>query len=836
MSGLGRIPGSRFFWLLPLVSALLVACEGDNLFETPTGPGTGGGPSVLIQKPDSAQRVALGDSVFVQVRVGDDQGVARVELTGFALSGSAVLGTLTETPRFEPKVIDLEALEPVVRDTVLTRYLLSTGDSISSDTVLVVARAFDALGNESADTVRFAIGGPRVRIAGPSDGAAFRPGAQIAFRLAATDSSNLLQNVRLFTTGVLAIDTTLSLDPPPASVDTVIAVTVPASAAAGDVTVQAVARNAVNDTTAALPISIEILPPATDTEAPEVRFTSAAPARAEQDDSIRVTVVADDDFRVSEIGATFLAIHRLSTGTDTLASISRRVAADSATIGISLAELAVPVPTDTSTVRVEVTAFAIDGSGNCASATVPSAGTFYSDACVGSDPVFGIRPGARYEILVVRGESLTVGNTGDLIVDLAADGSNLFISNLTRNRVEVLPLDTRNFLSPISVGSRPWGLAFNADDSRLYVANSGGTNISVVSPTSRSEVDRIQTPNVKLFDVTIESALIEDPDSPGDTIPANFPTNVARFDYSDRPQFIGITTNENIIYSTRPTPAAQDGTVRIYRTDQERLQIVTEYAEETIADKVVIVNADSAFLVSSTPNNLLRVCPRNRSENPALDRNLPETCYTGNVGAVQSTISAAGYDTRFLYNLNINEVGLSDTTFVAVSRDHSTVAVGEGARTNGRVVAFEEDSAAGSVPLVKSGEIRDLVGNAAERVIGLALNADGSLGLARGTEAYFFSTNLRLQGFVDTDQGQGGVAMHPDNPSLQRAFVPGVQSNGLAFIDVVDSFHFRRIARIFVRDPIVGPIRAVRVPDGSLKIYAITESGILAVDVLSADL
>jgi hypothetical protein len=185
--------------------------------------------------------------------------------------------------------------------------------------------------------------------------------------------------------------------------------------------------------------------------------------------------------------------------------------------------------------------------------------------------------------------------------------------------------------------------------------------------------------------------------------------------------------------------------------------------------------------------------------------------------------------------LDIQEIGLSDTTFVAVSGDHRMVALGEGARTHGRVFSFEDRAGQVDGPLVKFGEIRDLVGNAAERVIGLALNADGSLGVARGSDAFFFSRDLRLQGEVPTASGVGGVDMHPENPTIDRAFVSGVQANGLAFIDVIDSFHFGRVSRIFLRDPVVGPIRAVRAPGGTLMLYAITSGGLVSLTVNPQD-
>ena len=93
------------------------------------------GPAIVesLRLAGQGQRVAVGDSVRVEVHVEDQQGIARIDLTGFAIRGSAQLGTLTEVVRFEPKVVDLTEVRPVVRDSVITRYLLATGDSVPAD-------------------------------------------------------------------------------------------------------------------------------------------------------------------------------------------------------------------------------------------------------------------------------------------------------------------------------------------------------------------------------------------------------------------------------------------------------------------------------------------------------------------------------------------------------------------------------------------------------------------------------------------------------------------------------------------------------------------------------
>ena len=830
-SDLMRALRSRFLRLMMLIApAILTAC-GENAFRDPAGRGEDDGrrPEVEIIDPLPGRRIAVGDSIFVRVEVADDSGIDSVSISGFSVRGSQALGTERRVTRFQTKQLDLGGVGPVVRDTVILRYLLATTDSLPEDTVYIVARAVDASGAASEDTVAIGLGGPRIQIAAPLSGAQIRAGSDLRIRVTAADSIRRILSLRVVTSGGVSTDTTFRFDPPRVSVDTILTVPVPAGAVPGPVSIGAIARNTINDSTVAAGVEINLLGPVQDVTPPIVRFRIATDTILERTDTVAVTVTATDETRLDRVGVTILPIRRRSTGTDTLTTISLTQLQDSATFRVALDQLGLPAATDTSTLRVEVTAFALDAAGNCATATVPN--TPLSEGCPRRSPTFGIRSGARFDLLVVRGQTLRVGSTGDRIADLAADNSNLYLSNLTRNRVEVLPIGSTTFGNSIAVGSRPWGLAFNSARSRLYVANSGGTNISVVSPSTMSETERIQTPNVKLYNVPFDSKA----DSVSGTV-GLFPTSVTRFDYSDRPQFIGVTQNENLIFSTLPTTAATDGTVRVHRRSQDRLEIVTEYAEDRIGSVVVIANADSAFLVNSDPDDLIRVCPRNRSENPALDRNLPQTCFLGSINSVQQTIESAGYDTEFYYGMNIEEVGLSDTTFVAVSGDHSTVAFGEGARANGRVMSFLDVLGQPNGPLLKFGEIGDLVRNTAERVFGLALNANGSLGLARGLDSYFFSSDLRLQGEVDTDVVGGGVEMHPDNPTIQRAFISGVQSDGLAYIDVIHTFQFGRRNRIFLRDPVTGPLRAVRAAGGQLKIYAVTASGLVVVDVLANDL
>ena len=810
--------------------ALLASCGGDNWFDDPggvVGPNDRTPPQIRIVEPEPGQRIAVGDSIFVRLEASDDVALDSVVVGGYSLRGNADLGTETRVFRFETRAVDFGPSGATPRDTIITRYLIAAADTLPEEPVYIVARAVDAAGNEGADTVAIGIGGPRVSIGGPLTGSSVRAGADLMVRVTADDPLHRLASVRLLASGDIHHETLLTFEPPRTGLDTVLVVPIPQDAGEGGFTLRATARNTLNDSTSSAAVRLALQPAEEDAEAPRVRFSVNLADRSEQNDSVAVTVVATDETRLDLVGALVRASVRTASGFQPVHSRTPILFGDSATFRFSLAALGAPVMADTATVRLEVTAFAIDAVGNCATATVPE--MVLSEECGPGEPVAGVRPGARVETLLVRGRTLRLPGVGDRIADIAADDEHLFLSNITRNRLEVLPLGATQFSSSVAVGSRPWGLAFDPTRERLYVANSGGTNISVVSPSEMQEVDRILTPNVKLFDVTLPSEM--EPGPPGAN-PLSV-SSVVRYDYSDRPQFIGVTQNENLYYSTLPTRAASDGTLRRYDRGADRLEIITDYAEERIASKVVIVNADSAFHV---PGDLIRVCPRDRSLDPQRDRALGERCFTDTLDAVADSIGQYDYDTRILYGLNIEEVGLTDTTFVAVSGDHRSIAFGEGGREHGRVMLFGDEGAPGGSGLVKYGEIFDLVGNAAERVIGLGLNADGSLGVARGIGTYFFSGDLRLQGEVLTDPGGGGVDMLPGDPSLDRALVSGVQPDGLSFVDVVDTFHFGRVTRIFLRDPVTGPLRIVSLSDGSLLVYAVTTRGLVAVPVYGDDL
>ena len=457
---------------------------------------------------------------------------------------------------------------------------------------------------------------------------------------------------------------------------------------------------------------------------------------------------------------------------------------------VSLGDLGAVEPADTSyLLRVEITAFAVDTAGNCATANVEDAPL--SQACLperpaADDAVAGIRGGRVHDLKVVRGATRSVGGSGNRLADLVADpaGRRLFVSNLSRNRVEVLPFGADRFTTPISVGSEPWGLAIGRNRDTMYVANSGGTNISVVPLHGGPlrEATRIHTANIRLYAVEFDTRT--------DSV-----TALTEHDYSDRPQFLGQVVSGPLLYSTKPTSAAADGTIRIFDARKDTTlaynrgsEIVTRYAwDGKVEGKAVVVNA---LEVDVTVDGYLVIWPR-RIDGASGDP-VPVIERPTEASEILAQMRDAGQtDTRVDLRLDIAAIGLSDTTFVAVSRNHHAVAFGEGGVDPGRVFHFRD---IGGTLVSSNVETDDLVGNAAERVVGLALNGDGTLGVARGRQSYFFDGDLRLQGVVPTGMPSGGVAVHPLNrgyptsTALRRAFVSGIDDEGAPYIDIVDSY------------------------------------------------
>lgn len=826
----------------------LAACDGGNGFKNPVGSGNGKGggggggatasdttaPTLTIEFPRDSAVVAIGDSVFVQVKVADNQRLGSLTLSGFSVRGDRSLGTDSVYARFAAKSVNLSQITR--KDTTITRYLIAMADSTPERGVMVVATAKDSAGNSRADTAFISVGGPRVQIATPAQNDSFPSGGQMPVRVVAEDVNDLIRTVVIRTTGAFAREVVIPIAVPRAKVDTTVIVAVPS--ATGQLTIEAVATSGSNIQANSRPVVVRITAPVADQIAPQVTFSTDTITRRQGNDTVKVSVMATDENQVDSVGATLRVRYRdPATGAATERFLTAARRASQAEIRIPLGQLGL-TPTDTVTLTAEVTAWAVDIAGNCGAATSPGTPQRLACALAGGAHVAAGVSGRLVVILVTRGTTVAFPSAGDTIADIASDGRRVFASNMNANRVEVLPVTGTAFTGSVSVGSRPWGLAVGATGDSLLVANSGGTNISVVAiPATGTlqEVRRIRTADVELYDVSY--------DVKTDSVSR---VEVAR--YSDRPQFLGQLSSGQILYSTRPTAAGVEGTIRVYdgRKDtsyefNRGTEIFTNYATRTIG-KGIVVNALDAGL---SPGSTITVCPRRlrpeQSDPP---------CVNGQATPVSVALTnmrnAGTTDTRLDLGVDAGTIGLSDTTFVATSTQRNAIAFGEGVREFGRILFFQLQ---GGNLVGSSRESGDLIQNAADRVIGLGLNSDGSLGVARGNQVYFFDNSLRLAGVTRSGSPTGGSAMHPlnagypANDGRRVGFTSGVDANG-PYIDIIDTYSFETIRRLPVRDRVTGTVIAVPVPPDdpeaallyTIRLFALTPSGILRIGLTPADL
>jgi uncharacterized protein (TIGR03437 family) len=93
---------------------------------------------------------------------------------------------------------------------------------------------------------------------------------------------------------------------------------------------------------------------------------------------------------------------------------------------------------------------------------------------------------------------IDTGAIGAGLADMLADlpHQRLYIANPGLNRIEVLDTQKQQLLTPIPVGQLPRSLAFGADTNTIYVANSGGESISIVSVPQNAVIGRVSYPPI----------------------------------------------------------------------------------------------------------------------------------------------------------------------------------------------------------------------------------------------------------------------------------------------------------------------------------------------------
>lgn len=420
-----------------------------------------------------------------------------------------------------------------------------------------------------------------------------------------------------------------------------------------------------------------------------------------------------------------------------------------------------------------------------------------------------------------RGELVTIpgiGTIADLLVDPASQ--RVFLSNLGQHRLEVLALDALQFQADVRVGSQPWGLALNLTGDTIIVANSGGTNVSFVPTATLTEdvARRFDLPRVTLYDYSIS----EGEDGGGGVITLGF------HNYVDRPLQVVQDYRGRLVYSALSSEAMPIGTIRVverkpgWEAWDTRLLfpcclLTTNQAPTNRATQP----ADSAaFAIANVDSISLEVIHQppfaGATGNVIIWDHLPGSLPGSPGRSIQTPPLPMDSAIKHIYNQGSDIIAypgaawnvpaasaMADTTYVAVSGDRRWVAFGElPASAPGRVILW---SAADSA-LSRVEDIQDMLNNSADRISGIALNQNGSLGVARGGEnTYFFGSDLRLQGSTRASAAGGRGAGLLQGGTTNRTFA--FEPTGQATLRVLETTHYTVAAEIGLREAITGPFR-----------------------------
>ncbi len=796
-------------------------------------------PTILLAKGTSSV-----DSVLTfAANVADNLGIQRVHVDA----------TGGVTASFD------SVFHAAVTSTTLT-FSLSVPRSVPAGTpVTLIGYVYDGAGNRSApDTLKLGTGNlapATVVITAPVTGSAVVIGKSTVIAVTGT-SKVKVQWLGYQTSGAfIASDSAAFSSPLSDSTNTQLTMTVPASIPAGSVTLTPFIRDSLGNRGLGSPITLKVQAATGVKAAPIVNFGSDK--RVEVNDTLSVTAIDTTGSGITDIGYEIsstiggaIVVQGDSTSNGQSTSLPRR-------FNLKIPNTIVPpFPT-----TLYIKAFAITANG----------AKGYAKLASGIDRVD--------TLTVVAGVTRQVPNGGtiaDAIYHPRYD--RLYLTNIDRNELEVFSLGDSSFHSPIAVGSRPWGIAAwprnpTTGDygDTLLVANSGGTSIGYVNLLDRSipfsaegrEVYRYPLPHIRAFTVRTVAAAGTNP-----------PVNIQQrtpYDFSDRPQYLaptcrssspfpsGLTCDQVIlVYSTTPTPGQttpfpNQGTVRYENLTTKSSHFFFEQAIGQTA------GASDSLEIDRFGVN----CDRN-GQNCAAGSDSVLVPFQQPV-AVKPHVPTSAADTLIKFDtsfysvvVQIDKIAFRDSTFARSSGNFARAILGEGGAVQGsRVIGFNapfglDSSITLSNGVIKKlqtpvidlgvsppGRVADLTANTFARVGGVAINFDGSLAAVRADSIYLFNQDLRHQGTLQTStSGNPGFDFHPQNSGngitssspLKSCYSFAASTE--PSIEVYENNHFKRIAVIPVKNPIIGPIKsALRQPGGQLILVGATAKGVVIINV-----
>ena len=750
-------------------------------------------PTVKLAKGGTT----LDTLVAFQVEVSDDLGIKSIKVN---VSGGASLSYDTTFTTASTKAV-VPFSVPVPR-------------SIPKGTpVVVTSFALDGALNKSAtDTLHLTVGDvppAEVTLNSPANGVVAVIGKSLVLSFSAR-SSVKVRSVGFRTSGSFEhVDSVTFANPLPDSASTLDTLAVPANAPTGTLKISPFVIDSLGQRTIGPSVVLNVQTAAAINSVPVVTFSHTP--RVEVNDTIHIE--ATDQTGILAFG---YEVRRNPNGAiDVADSLTSN---GNITSQLRTFEMKLPYTSFPTTVYIK--AFARNSNGVRAYAKLPG----------GAERID--------TVVVVAGSTKPLPGGGDVADALYHPRTDrLYLTNIQRNQLEVFSLADSTFKTPIIVGSRPWGItawprnhAGTMGDT-LLVANSGGTDISYVNLNgagSGREVYRYQLPNIVVFSVTSKRS------NSGFTVQER-----TRYDFSDRPQFVGATCKGMgfecgdvvLTYSTTPTPGQSEpfnknnGTLRWENLTAGTSHFFFEQAmgqAVSAADTLEIIRYDGV-----TGDQVVLVPYKQKAF----------------VGDVEWSFSVV---------VNPEKLAFRDTTFVRNSGNFARAAYGEGGLAQGsRAMTFDvnrgfeqtarmldNSTATLEYPVIDRGisqaaEVGDFVANSFAQVKGVAMNFDGALTGIRADSTYLLNTQLRLQGILGTTQANGGLDFHPLNNTLNSFPL----STRLVFaasaepvIDIFDSYCYKKVGSVPIREPVIGPIKAaLRPATGQIVLVGATRGGVVIV-------
>jgi hypothetical protein len=805
-------------------------------------------PKLTFIAPAVGARLNVGDSLLITARLTDNISISTVRFWGETPRGNPALGTNYVLQRYAPVTVPASGLfTPGLRDTTVSRYLkvINPVDTLADSLIVYGILQDMATPTPLADTQRVIIRmatGPKVRFLAPVAGDSATPAAGLTVTLRATHPIGVARlgfRMQGASTWLTPLDTTIFANYSPSSRDTTFSATVliPANAPPkSQITITPISL----DVNGQAGSSNSIFVPVRLGAPPGPVVTQNIPPRLETIDFISVTATGN--------GLTYVGFElRDQTG-----AVVKRDSVKQGPPPPSAAVLNLPInlPASSQGKKLAVVSFAYDVGNRIGysvaagiTASNPNPASAYVDSTL-------IVYGRTYPVPATR-----TGTIADLVVDRGR--GNVFLSNLSAGRLEVWQQASKAFdPTGIFVGAQPWGMTLSrtaAAGDTLYVANSGGTNLSRVyigAPTPSGMKEDLPNRIVTRISLLYKVSEARDPATGKIRL-----TLVGPILFSDRPQYVQQSGAGRIYLSTRPTTAAQLGTVRYLdpaapAPDQRFILAFAKPGSD--ANSYLIANIDNASITPAPANSpasdVLTLCDHASGtlNNPVCASS------SGGIAATIAALRAAEPNTDMdaQVNLDENSLGLTDTTYAAASANGQWIAFGEGHKTPfARVFLLRDD---GSVPgkfsyASPSLNVADLVNNASDQLFGLALDKTGKTLGVHGVQSYFAAVTQpftqRLQGTAATFNVGAGIAFHPEadgtaTPMPQRlAFV--ASNNGQ--VDLVDVAYFTSRGTLTTKLNLGGPLRASLPFVGDdpaivLKLFGVSSQGLVVIDVTAADI